>query len=128
MIKKVALTTLTALALGTPVTVSADTFGQDNPNGERTEYVVKQGDTLSTIAWREGFSLGSLALTNHIEDWDNIQVGQKLVLDYTPTVYDEQAINLENQLTEEYKQRTGNTQVDDETYNNIAWQAWEEQR
>lgn len=125
MFKKLAVSTavLATVILGGTVTAHADEFGSDNPNGQRTEYIVQSGDTLQTIAWKEGFSLGSLALVNGIENWNHIEVGQKLVLDYTPTIYDEIAINKENELTEQYG---GFDEIDDDTYNYILWTADEE--
>lgn len=45
-----------------------------------TEYTVKSGDTLSSIAQRHGIDVGNLARINGIDNPDLIMVGQKLSL------------------------------------------------
>lgn len=43
-------------------------------------YIVKKGDTLSSIASSYGISVDTLVAMNNIKDADNIQVGQKIKL------------------------------------------------
>ncbi len=52
--------------------------GQAASHGE--VYEVVEGDTLAEIAIRFDVELEALAAANGIDDWDQIEVGQKLVI------------------------------------------------
>ncbi len=53
--------------------------GQNN-NGKISIYIVREGDTLSTIAETFGVSINTIKWANDIQRDDTIQIGQKLVI------------------------------------------------
>jgi len=54
------------------------------PMTEKTTYTVKAGDTLGSIARRNGVKQGDLAVANNITDPKRIQPGQELVIPAHP--------------------------------------------
>jgi len=47
-------------------------------------YVVRPGDTLSSIAWQHGLSTWAIANANHLWNPNYIYIGQVLSIPYTP--------------------------------------------
>ena len=50
------------------------------PRSSEQRYVVRDGDTLSTIAARFGVTEGAIMRTNDLSDPDHILIGQELVI------------------------------------------------
>lgn len=48
--------------------------------GSGFTYVVRSGDTLSTLAWRFGVSVASLVQANHLRSADSLTRGQRLTI------------------------------------------------
>lgn len=56
----------------------------DKPKNDIREYIVQDGDTLSTIAAKFDLTSSSLRWANNIEDSDSVKPGQKLII--PPTI------------------------------------------
>ncbi len=76
------LPTNTAVAKDTPEPLPTATTQPVVPTSTPPQktYVVKQGDTLSSIARQFGVTVDALAQTNHIDNPDQLQIGQKLII------------------------------------------------
>jgi len=76
------LPTNTAVAKDTPAPRPTATTQPVVPTSTPPQktYVVKQGDTLSSIARQFGVTVDALAQINHIANPDQLQVGQKLII------------------------------------------------
>ncbi len=55
-----------------------------DPNGKIgwTQHVVKSGETMSTISWKYGIPMGSIAKANNIGNVNRISVGTRLFIPY----------------------------------------------
>jgi surface antigen len=69
--------------LAKPVLSEARSSG-DKPKNDIQEYIVQNGDTLSTIAAKFELTSSSLRWANNIEDSDSVKPGQKLLI--PPTI------------------------------------------
>ena len=65
--------------------------GWHQPNAASQTYVVRQGDTLYSIAWAFGLDYRSLVEANHLQAPYSIHAGQSLVMTSNPPL--EQAVS-----------------------------------
>lgn len=59
---------------------SDDSAKTSSSSSEKTTYVVKTGDTLTSIAQKHGLSVDQLAKLNNLKDTSNVNIGQTLKL------------------------------------------------
>ena len=59
---------------------SDDSAKTNSSSSEKTTYVVKTGDTLTSIAQKYGLSVDQLAKLNNLKDTSNVNIGQTLKL------------------------------------------------
>ncbi len=59
---------------------SDDSAKTSSSSSEKTTYVVKTGDTLTSIAQKYGLSVDQLAKLNNLKDTSNVNIGQTLKL------------------------------------------------
>ena len=59
---------------------SDDSAKTNSSSSEKTTYVVKTGDTLTSIAQKHGLSVDQLAKLNNLKDTSNVNIGQTLKL------------------------------------------------
>ncbi|MDD5774113.1 MAG: LysM peptidoglycan-binding domain-containing protein [bacterium] len=59
-------------------------IAKTDPNGKIgwTQHVVKSGETMSTISWKYGIPIGSIAKANNIGNVNRISVGTRLFIPY----------------------------------------------
>ncbi len=77
------------IAQPSPVAIEPDPIDRaSRPVVRPTNYIVTDGDTLSTVATMFGVKTATLKYANHLTNVDNMQVGQNLVIpsdDYSDT-------------------------------------------